>query len=74
VTPSQIKRLAKLEARQPEPLDDGAALAAVMAQIEIIGIRRRSEPGWRPPTGAESAAILRRVEEAAVRHGMTPAA
>jgi hypothetical protein len=35
----KLRRLAKLEARQPEPVDHSAAMALVMAQIETIAAR-----------------------------------
>jgi hypothetical protein len=67
------KRLAKLESRVPVVLDHGAALASVLKQLEQIGARRRAVAGWTPPTEAQCAAILKRVEAEAVRNGMTVA-
>jgi hypothetical protein len=71
MTPAQLKRLAKLESRQPAPMDDGAAMDSLLAQLALIGARRKAVAGWTSPSAAESAAILRRVEETAIQHGMT---
>jgi hypothetical protein len=46
-------------------VDDGAAMEEVLRQLAIIAGRRRAEPGWTPPTPAEAAAIMARVEAAA---------
>jgi hypothetical protein len=66
-----IRKIAALESRAPEPLDPGAAMESVLAQLQLIGTRRRAVTGWHEPTATERAAILRRVEAEAAAHGMT---
>jgi hypothetical protein len=65
MTPSNRKLLAKIKARlapPPEPVDDGAAMDSLLAQLAVIGTRRKAVAGWREPSAAERVAILRRVE------------
>jgi hypothetical protein len=63
-----LRKLSKLESRQPEPMDPGAAMEHVRRQLDIIAIRRRAVTGWREPSAAERVATMRRVAEAAARH------
>jgi hypothetical protein len=48
--------------RKPEPEDDGAALARLIARMNQIRERLRAQPDWKEPSEAECAEILARLD------------
>jgi hypothetical protein len=57
-----VKRLKKLEARQPAAEDDGAVLASLMTESDLVAKRLRAEPGWQEPSEPESSEFEREWE------------
>jgi len=75
ISRTDLRRLARLEARAPAPEDDGRALASVKARLEAMARRVREAPDWREPTEAEVAEIRERLAAyiAAMRAEAEPA-
>jgi hypothetical protein len=53
MTPAQLRRLARLESRAPEPEDDGQARERLMERYAVFAERLRAQPGYKPPTRAQ---------------------
>jgi hypothetical protein len=59
ISNATLRRLERLESRAPAVEDPRLAMEQVARQIDIIAIRKRTEPGWRPPSEAQKAQLYR---------------
>jgi hypothetical protein len=60
-----LRRLDAIEARfaAPETEDSGIATHDARRQLDATAARRRAQPGWRPPTDAQKAALFAKLEQ-----------